>query len=76
MEMMSISTFSVESMIHGYHEYKVVWDNPIVGEDLLCKHEVGNPHDMHMWPDRFFLLCWGGENLTPTQKKRRPGLTT
>jgi len=26
---------SVESIIHGYHEYKVVWYNPVVGEDLL-----------------------------------------
>ena len=36
--------FSVELMICGYNEYKVVWDNPLVGEDL-SKHEVGNPHD-------------------------------
>jgi len=27
-------------------DYKVVSDNPVV-EDLLCEHEVGNPHDMH-----------------------------
>jgi len=26
---------------------KVVWDNPVVEEDLLCKCEIGNPHDMH-----------------------------
>jgi len=32
-------------MICGYHEYKVVWYNPLVGEDLLSEHEVGNPHD-------------------------------
>ena len=34
-------------MIRGYHEYNVVWDNPVIGENLLCKREVGNPHDMH-----------------------------
>jgi len=26
-------------------DYKVPWDNPVV-EDLLCEHEVGNPHNM------------------------------
>jgi len=39
--------FSVELMIRGYHEYKVVWYNPLVGEDLLSERKVGNPHDMH-----------------------------
>ena len=34
----------IESMIRGYHEYKLIWNNPVVGEDLLCEHEVGNPH--------------------------------
>jgi len=34
-------------MIHGYHEYKIVWYNPLVGEDLLSESEVGNPHDKH-----------------------------
>jgi len=29
------SHFSVESMISGYHEYKVCWNNPVFGEDLL-----------------------------------------
>jgi len=32
-------------MIRGYHEYKVVWYNPLVGEDLSSEHEIGNPHD-------------------------------
>ena len=34
-------------MIRGYHKYKLIWNNPVVGEDLLCEHEVRNPHDMH-----------------------------
>jgi len=38
-------------MIRGYHKYldkyQVVWYNPLVGEDLLNKCEVENPHDMH-----------------------------
>jgi len=45
--MMSIYTFLVESMICDYHEYKVVWDNPVFGEVLLCEHEVGNPDNTH-----------------------------
>ena len=32
-------------MIHGYHEYKVIWEDPINGEDLVCECEVGNSHD-------------------------------
>ena len=24
-----------------------MWDNPVVGEDLLCECEVGNHHDTH-----------------------------
>jgi len=31
-------TFSVESTIRGYQEYKVVWYNPLVGEDLLSEY--------------------------------------
>ena len=35
-------------MIHGYYECIVIWNYPVVGEDLLCEHEVGtNPHNMH-----------------------------
>jgi len=46
MAMMSIQTFSIESMIRCYHEYKLVWHNPLVEEDLLSEREVGNHHDM------------------------------
>ena len=44
---MILYAFSIESMIRGYHEYKLVCDNPFVGKDLLCEQEVGNPHNMH-----------------------------
>ena len=44
---MTLYAFSIESMIRGYHEYKLIWNNPVVGEDLLCEREVGNPHDTH-----------------------------
>ena len=38
-------SFVVESMIRGYHEYKSIWENPVVGEQLNCIREVGNSHD-------------------------------
>ena len=34
-----------ESMVRGYHEYKTVWENPVLGEELSCMRETGNPHD-------------------------------
>ena len=37
-------TFSVESMVRGYHEYQDVWDAP-VHEVLSCEREVGNVYD-------------------------------
>ena len=39
--------FSIESIIRGCQEYKIVWDNPFGGEDLLCEWELGNPHKTH-----------------------------
>ena len=36
-------TFSLSSMVHGYHEYKTLWTNLVNGEELVCKQEVGNP---------------------------------
>ena len=44
---MTLYALSIESMIRGYHEYKLIWNNPVVGEDLLCECKVGNPHDTH-----------------------------
>ena len=38
-------TFVVESMIRGYHEYKTVWENPVLAEELRCTREIENPHD-------------------------------
>ena len=34
-------------MIKSYHEYKSIWNNPTLGEELECKREPGNPHDTH-----------------------------
>ena len=38
-----MSSFSVESVVRGYHVYKDTWD--AVGEEFLCKHEDGNRVD-------------------------------
>ena len=32
-------------MVRGYHQYKEIWPDLFVGEELLCEREVGNPHD-------------------------------
>ena len=37
--------FVVESMIRGYHEYKTVWENPVLAEELHCTREIGKPCD-------------------------------
>ena len=38
-------TFSIESIIQGYHEYKDIWDADMDGIELPCEREQGNPHD-------------------------------
>ena len=38
-------TFFIESMAHGYHQYKDVWENPVYGEELDCARDIGNSHD-------------------------------
>ena len=38
-------TFSVESVIRGYHKYKDIRDAAIDRLELPCEREPGNPHD-------------------------------
>ena len=38
--------FVVDSAIRGYHIYKDICPNPLVEEQLQCKREVGNSHDL------------------------------
>ena len=38
-------TFTFESMIHGYHGYKLIGGTLAVGEQLNCCHELGNSQD-------------------------------
>ena len=44
---MAIFTFSVESMICGYHEYIHIWESPSPTDNLFCQWEIRNPHDTH-----------------------------
>ena len=38
-------TFMLESVIHGYHKYKGLWDAAVNGVGLLCEREPENSHD-------------------------------
>ena len=39
-----MATYSIESMVRGYHVYKAIWE-AVDGEVLQCKREVNNRHD-------------------------------
>jgi len=36
--------FKTDSFVHGYHVY---W-TPVIGEQLVCEREEGNPRDPDM----------------------------
>ena len=38
------ASFEVESMVHGYHCYSIIWD-AVIGEELPCKLELSNSVD-------------------------------
>ena len=42
---MSTYSFSIESMIQGYHVYKDIWNDPDCDEVLECNCEPGNSSD-------------------------------
>ena len=44
---MSLYKFAVNSVIHGYHEYRTIWESPADGEVLRCEREVGNSYDTY-----------------------------
>ena len=44
---MAIFKFSVEGMIHRYHEYMRIWKNLSPTNHLLCQQQIGNPHNTH-----------------------------
>ena len=39
------SSFEVEAMVRGYHEYKEMWEAE-VGEQLEWQRETSIPHDL------------------------------
>ena len=40
-----VFTFSIETVVRGYHVYKEIWEAAIDGVELPCKREIGNAHD-------------------------------
>ena len=36
----------INSVVRGHHIYKDIW-TPVIGEELTCRREVGNIHDLH-----------------------------
>ena len=41
---MAVSAYEFDSAVRGFHQYQSIWA-PVLGEELLCKHESHNPHD-------------------------------
>ena len=38
-------TFSIETVVRGYHAYKEIWNAVMDGTELPYKREIGNTHD-------------------------------
>ena len=38
--------YETASVVRGYHVYKSIW-TPVIGEELLCEREEGNPSDRY-----------------------------
>ena len=45
-----VDSFTVESVIRGYHVYEEVWSS-VIGEVLVCRRDTRNRHDP------LLLLC-------------------
>ena len=43
-ELSEVESFTIDSMIRGYHIYKDVWSS-FIGEVLCCRRDVRNHHD-------------------------------
>ena len=41
-----MATMEMNSCVRGYHVYQSVW-TPVIGEELICRREVGNAHDRY-----------------------------
>ena len=40
------ASYCINSVVRGHHIYKDIW-TPEIGEELTCRREVGNIHDLH-----------------------------
>ena len=38
-------TFSIETVVRGYHVYKEIWNAAVDGTELPCEREIGNARD-------------------------------
>ena len=56
-----VFTFTIESLICGYHEYQLIWGVPAVGEELNCYRKLGNSHDPYAVKNAMpsVLTLWG-----------------
>jgi len=41
----SSSSLTIDSCMHGFHEYCLIWDP--VAEELQCERELENDHDVY-----------------------------
>ena len=40
------ATYETDSCVRGFHIYQDIW-TPVIGEELLCEREEGNPNDRY-----------------------------
>ena len=50
-------TFSIETVVQGYHIYKEIWNAAMDGTELPCEREIGNTHNS---------FATAIKNVTPT----------
>ena len=41
-----VEVFCLNSVVRGHHIYKDIWST-VHGEELHCKHKIGNVHDLY-----------------------------
>ena len=41
-----MDTYEVESCVRGHHVFGSIW-SPTIGEQLVCKRQIGNPQDVY-----------------------------
>ena len=52
-------TFSIETVVQGYHIYQEIWNAVMDGTELPCEREIGNAHDP-------FAVATAIKKVTPT----------